>query len=77
MLEIGSGTGQRAVHFTAAMPHVVWQTSDMAENLPGVRAWLATANLPNTPAPIVLDVATDQWPSSWFDAVFARTPCTS
>ena len=71
VLEIGSGTGQHAVHFAAAMPHVVWQTSDMAENLPGVRAWLAAANLPNTPAPIELDVATDHWPSSRFDAVFS------
>ena len=71
VLEIGSGTGQHAVHFAAAMPYIVWQTSDRAENLPGIRAWLAEANLPNTPPPIELDVATGSWPATRFDAVFS------
>jgi hypothetical protein len=57
VLEIGSGTGQHAVHFAAAMPHLVWQCSDRMENLPGIRAWLDDARLPNTPAPVELDVA--------------------
>jgi cyclopropane fatty-acyl-phospholipid synthase-like methyltransferase len=56
VLEIGSGTGQHAVHFAASMSHLQWQTSDVAENLPGIRAWLDEARLPNTPAPILLDV---------------------
>ncbi|HUH90409.1 MAG TPA: DUF938 domain-containing protein [Lysobacter sp.] len=62
VLEIGSGTGQHAVHFAAAMPWLVWQCSDRAEHLPGIRQWLAEAALPNTPEPLVLDVATDPWP---------------
>ncbi|MDX5445198.1 MAG: class I SAM-dependent methyltransferase [Zoogloeaceae bacterium] len=70
VLEIGSGTGQHAVHFAANLPHLEWQTSDRAENLPGVRAWLAYAALPNTPAPLELDV-TGEWPSARFDAVFS------
>lgn len=56
VLEIGSGTGQHAVHFAALLPHLQWQTSDVAENLPGIRAWLNEAGLSNTPAPILLDV---------------------
>ena len=70
VLEIGSGTGQHAVHFAAAMPWLIWQASDRAENLPGIRAWLADAALPNTPPPLVLDV-TGAWPATRFDAVFS------
>ncbi|MGH8503312.1 MAG: DUF938 domain-containing protein [Gammaproteobacteria bacterium] len=69
VLEIGSGTGQHAVYFAAAMPHLTWQTSDCAENLPGIRLWLDEAALPNTPAPLTLDV-NGAWPTRRFDAVF-------
>ena len=62
VLEIGSGTGQHAVHFAAAMPWLSWQCSDRAEHLPGIRAWLDEAALPNTPAPLALDVDTGPWP---------------
>ena len=71
VLEIGSGTGQHAIHFAAALPQLVWQTSDRAENLPGVRAWLDAAQLPNTPAPLMLDVGGATWPGGPFDAVFS------
>jgi predicted O-methyltransferase YrrM len=40
VLEIGTGTGQHAVHFAAAMPHLHWQTSDIAPHLPGIQQWL-------------------------------------
>jgi cyclopropane fatty-acyl-phospholipid synthase-like methyltransferase len=71
VLEIGSGTGQHAVHFAAALPHLIWQTSDRAENLPGIRAWLGEAALANTPPPIELDVAQGGWPAARFDAIFS------
>ncbi|MGA9334277.1 MAG: DUF938 domain-containing protein [Rudaea sp.] len=71
VLEVGSGTGQHAVHFAAALPHLTWQTSDRAENLAGIRAWLDGAALPNTPAAIELDVTTGSWPHEPFDAVFS------
>ena len=70
VLEIASGTGQHAVHFAAAMPWLEWQCSDREQSLPGIRAWLADAALPNTPPPLPLDVATGPWPSQRFDAVF-------
>lgn len=71
VLEIGSGTGQHAVHFAAAMPQWQWQCSDVSENLPGIRQWLDEAALPNTPEPIEFDVARDDWPSERYDAVFS------
>lgn len=70
MLEIGSGTGQHAVFFAAALPRLEWQSSERAENLPGIRAWLDEAALPNTPAPIEVDV-NGAWPARRFDAVFS------
>jgi len=56
VLEIGSGTGQHAVHFAAAMPWLTWQCSDRAEHLPGIRQRLDEADLANTPAAMELDV---------------------
>ncbi len=70
VLEIGSGTGQHAVHFAAALPHLTWQTSDRPANLPGIRMWLDEAQLPNTPPPVDLDV-NGAWPAGPFDAVFS------
>ena len=70
VLEIGSGTGQHAVYFAAALPQLCWQTSERAGNLAGIRAWLAEENLPNTPPPIELDVA-GPWPRQRFDALFS------
>jgi len=64
VLEVGSGTGQHAVHFAAALPHLIWQTSDRVENLPGIRLWLDEAALPNTPVPLQFDVASNEHPCS-------------
>lgn len=71
VLEIGSGTGQHAVFFAEAMPWLIWQPSDRAENLPGIRAWCEAAALPNLRQPLTLDVAAAPWPDAGFDAVFS------
>ena len=70
VLEIGSGTGQHAVHFADALPHLVWQTSDRRDNHPGIQAWLREAALPNTRDPIELDVR-GRWPEQTYDGVFS------
>lgn len=69
VLEIGSGTGQHAVHFASALPHLTWQASDRAANLPGIGMWLDEAGLPNTPPALELDVD-GGWPAERFDALF-------
>lgn len=70
LLEISSGTGQHAVYFSAAMPHITWQPSDVESAVPGMQAWVDEAGLPNVLAPIILDVDGD-WPMSSYDVVFS------
>lgn len=70
VLEIGSGTGQHAVFFAAAMPHLQWQSSERSEFLAGVQSWLDDAALANTPPPVLFDVGQDEWPATTFDAIF-------
>ncbi len=38
VLEIASGTGQHAVYFGQALPHLTWQTSELAEHHVGIQA---------------------------------------
>lgn len=71
VLEIGSGTGQHAVHFAANLPHLLWHTSDMVENHPAILMWLEEAGLPNTRPPLRLDVLRDPWPEMAVDAVYS------
>ncbi|MFP4559987.1 MAG: DUF938 domain-containing protein [Thiohalorhabdus sp.] len=71
VLEIGSGTGQHAVHFGRHLPHLTWQPTDVADNLPGIRAWLAEADLPNVRVPLVLDLDAEPWPVGQADGVFS------
>jgi SAM-dependent methyltransferase len=70
VLEIGSGTAQHAVHFAGALPCLTWITSDLDENLAGIRARLAAAGLENTQGPLPLDVSDQPWPVDKVDAVF-------
>jgi SAM-dependent methyltransferase len=70
VFEIASGTGQHAVHFGRALPHLVWQTSELPPNLAGIQAWLDEARLPNVLPPLQLDVNDTAWPVENIDAVF-------
>jgi cyclopropane fatty-acyl-phospholipid synthase-like methyltransferase len=71
VLEIGSGTGQHAVYFAERLPQLVWQCSDLKENHAGIRQWLGEAALPNTPAPLLLDVELHDISALNYDAVFS------
>lgn len=68
LLEIGAGTGQHAAWLSAQLRDIVWQPSDVADNLPGVQQWLqepASRALP----PLELDVS-GTWPQQQFDYLF-------
>ena len=70
VLELASGTGQHAVHFGRALPHLSWQTSELRQNHDGIRMWLDEAGLPNVLPPVHIDANDDSWPVSGFDAIF-------
>lgn len=64
LLEIGSGTGQHGVFMAEQLPHLQWQPTDLAANLPGIEAWRAEANLPNLAPAHAFDVWDDAVPSA-------------
>ena len=58
VLEIASGTGEHAVYFAAALPHLTWQPSYQDEQtLKGIAAHRAISGRPNLLAPLPLDTA--------------------
>ena len=61
ILEIGSGTGQHAVHFGKYITNASWQTSDTAQHHHGIIQWLDEAGLGNVLPPIELDVSKTDW----------------
>jgi cyclopropane fatty-acyl-phospholipid synthase-like methyltransferase len=71
VLEIGSGTGQHAVHFAAHMPSLVWQPTEVADNLPSLAERVRREGPPNLAAPRELDVRTRPWRVPEADALFS------
>lgn len=71
VLEIGSGTGQHAVHFAGNLPHLHWQPTDRGEYLPGISMWVDEAGLPNLAEPMYLDVTEAPWPVTSAAGVFS------
>ncbi|TVP80035.1 DUF938 domain-containing protein [Thioalkalivibrio sp.] len=69
VLEVGSGTGQHAVHFARNLTHLTWQPSDVQAHVGGIEAWRAEAGLVNLRPTHVLD-ASGPWPEEVFDYVF-------
>ena len=61
VLELGSGSGQHAVHFAPGMPHLSWHTSDLQPSHAGILAWMAQCPAANLRAPLLLDVRREQW----------------
>ena len=70
VLEIGSGTGQHAVFFAKHLSHLIWQTSDVAENHGSINAWITESMLSNVQSPMEFMLGRDPWPSINVDAVF-------
>lgn len=61
VLEIGTGTGQHAVHFALHLPHLTWQPSDHPQNARLCLPWIEEAALANINPPLALDVIKGDW----------------
>lgn len=62
ILEIGTGTGQHAVHFARNLPHITWQPSDHPDNYQLCLPWITESKLANLiETPLSLNVSTDDW----------------
>ena len=69
VLEIASGTGEHALHFARAFPHLSFQPSDPDPvALASIEAWRAEAP-PNLLPPVQLDASADEWPIGRADAM--------
>ncbi|MBW4933020.1 DUF938 domain-containing protein, partial [Marinobacter sp. F4206] len=71
ILEIGTGTGQHAVHFAHHLPHIVWQPSDHPENYQLCLPRLQESALPNLKQPLALDVRQTDWNIPRIHGVFS------
>jgi len=71
VFEIGSGTGQHAVRFAAALPTLRWQTSELPPAHAGIRQWIAASRLPNVVDPVEFDVLSADVEPRAYDAVYS------
>jgi cyclopropane fatty-acyl-phospholipid synthase-like methyltransferase len=70
VLEIGSGTGQHAVHFAQALTHLTWQPSERLKYLPDLNSRIQIEGSPNLRPAMLLDVNQSVWPQLRADAIF-------
>lgn len=70
VLEVGSGTGEHAVHFARVMPHLTWQPTDQDKDcLRSIAAWAAVEAQANLRPALSLDVTDAQWSIEAADAI--------
>jgi SAM-dependent methyltransferase len=70
VLEIGSGTGQHAVYFARALPHLSWHPTEQLAYLADLAERVKLEGPGNLRAPTVLDVRQALWPLRSVDAMF-------
>ncbi|MEM9304862.1 MAG: DUF938 domain-containing protein [Pseudomonadota bacterium] len=69
VVEIGSGTGQHAVHLAPAL-EAVWQPTELPGQLESIEAWRAMAGTAAVLPALELDV-TGGWPEGPYDGAFS------
>jgi SAM-dependent methyltransferase len=77
LLELGSGSGQHAVHMTRQIPWLLWQPSELPAALAGLARRVALEGREGLApgsrilVPLALDVGDRRWPAGPFGAVFS------
>ena len=72
VLEIGSGSGEHAAYFAAALAPLRWQPSDASvADFASITGWAREQGAATVDAPLLLDAASDIWPLTHADAVFS------
>jgi cyclopropane fatty-acyl-phospholipid synthase-like methyltransferase len=71
VLEIGSGTGQHAVHFAPQLSHLTWVMADLPVNHETINAWVSDFPADNIHGPLDYEVGENAWPATKADAVFS------
>ena len=65
VLEVASGTGQHAIFFSGAMPHLEWQPTDHdPASLESIASWVSEEGNSNVRAPVLLDASSPTWPDA-------------
>jgi cyclopropane fatty-acyl-phospholipid synthase-like methyltransferase len=70
VLEIGSGTGQHAVHFARTLAHLTWHPTEQLSYLADLAERVKLEGPHNLRPPTLLDVRQSIWPVRSVDAMF-------
>ena len=71
VLEIGSGSGQHAIHIAKALQKIRWQPTEHPSALQSLINNISSFGSPNILAPESLDLAAVEWPTESVDCVYS------
>ena len=71
VLEIGSGSGQHAIHIAKALQKIRWQPTEHPSGLQSLMNNISSFGSPNILAPESLDLAAVEWPTESVDCVYS------
>ena len=71
VLEIGSGSGQHAVHFTTNLKDIVWQPTEHPKAMPILVRNIFNHGNSNILKPKSLDLALEDWPTEPADCIYS------
>ena len=71
VLEIGSGSGQHAIHIAKALQKIRWQPTEHPSALQPLMNNISSFGSPNILAPESLDLAAVEWPTESVDCVYS------